>query len=481
MKKKVVYSSVFLALLIGVLFYTDRVLSYKAPYGIVQFEAFYKQKRDSIDVLCVGTSHCYSNINPAVLWKENKIAAYNLATGGAGSWNSYYAIKEALKYQQPQMIVLEVFGFISEGDYKKDRVIMDANWGIRSRKTRWDSLTISAPREKWLDFWLSFPYYHTRYKDINKSDFGKYVSNYEYDGYKFLLYPSDQLDVYKGAVTLSKVTEYAQFPDVSNITEVSPIEKKAEDYLRKIIELADEKDIPLLLAVSPYMGIGEEDQKRYNYIDQIAQESGIDFINFNFLTEEMGLNPYTDFAEGSHLNYLAMQKNSKYLGDILVEKYRVTQRNVTEQENMYDSWERYANWEYRIFDNYDITTINDLKAYVLSMKEPGYLIIISVDGKNQEVINRESLSDVPDNGVLIIRNGENIFMSDYSKDFTFHQSAGSIDFAVQTESGISDIIVNHENCKKVLQGINIIIYDEYVDVLVDAVGFDATNSYMAIR
>ena len=42
-------------------------------------ELFYEQEPGSIDVMFYGSSHTYSDINPAVLWEEEGISSYDLA------------------------------------------------------------------------------------------------------------------------------------------------------------------------------------------------------------------------------------------------------------------------------------------------------------------------------------------------------------------------------------------------------------------
>lgn len=264
MKRNVCFLTGFLICLFLTLSYSNKILCYKAPYGITQFEALHEQEKDSIEVLFVGTSHVYSNINPAVIWEKNRIATFNLATGGAALWNSYYAIQEALKTQSPKLIVLELFGVRSSEEYTSDREIMDANWGIKNPIDRWESLKISAPEEKRMNFMLKFPYYHNRYKDIKKDDFEPYTHNYIYEKERFLLYPESHKEIYKGAVTLSHITTYEQLPNISLTEDVEPITPKNELYLQKIIDLANSKSIPLLFIVSPYMGYSEADHLKYS-------------------------------------------------------------------------------------------------------------------------------------------------------------------------------------------------------------------------
>ena len=67
--------------------------------------------------------------------------------------------------------------------------------------------------------------------------------------------------------------------------------------------MAKEEDIPLVFMISPYQGIIESEQMIFNRCGEIAAEEGIPFLDFNRMYDELGLDPQTDMAEASHLNY----------------------------------------------------------------------------------------------------------------------------------------------------------------------------------
>lgn len=65
----------------------------------IPIQQFYNQKENTIDVLCIGNSATYVNINPAIMW-ENGIASFNLCESSQMPWNTYYYLEEALKTQK---------------------------------------------------------------------------------------------------------------------------------------------------------------------------------------------------------------------------------------------------------------------------------------------------------------------------------------------------------------------------------------------
>ena len=87
-------------LLIGAL---NDILCVKSPHGVDQTRYLYKQPKDKIDVLFLGSSHVHCNVDTEVLWEEYGMAAY-LLTGA----------------EQPQMCI-------------RDRVLSGSTENLRLR------------------------------------------------------------------------------------------------------------------------------------------------------------------------------------------------------------------------------------------------------------------------------------------------------------------------------------------------------------
>ena len=121
MKKKLIGTVVFLALAAGLLWKLNEVFSLKQEDGIVPMELFYEQKPGSIDVMFYGSSHTYSDINPAVLWDQEGISSYDLAGSLQPLWNTYYYMKESLKYQRPKVMVVELVRAIESRDFSQGK------------------------------------------------------------------------------------------------------------------------------------------------------------------------------------------------------------------------------------------------------------------------------------------------------------------------------------------------------------------------
>ena len=203
-----------------------RVFCFKYADGIMQMDNFYNERRDSIDVLCLGSSHMFVNINPKTLWEQFGIASYDLGGSAQPLWNTYFYLKEALEYQKPKVVVLDVYLATFKGEYIDHSRIIKNTFGISSISNRINAIWKSSPQSQRIHYWLTYPTYHQRYGELSKADFfPQYVtSNYNND--KSLFFS-------KGHMMFTPMIPQTP-PNIQAASPVSLFGKTAE-YLSRII------------------------------------------------------------------------------------------------------------------------------------------------------------------------------------------------------------------------------------------------------
>ena len=77
--------------------------------------------KNSVDVAFFGSSHVYNAIIPQLLMDEYGIAAANIVSSGLLGSNTLQALDMMLEYQRPQVIVMDLFGFLAPYLYEADR------------------------------------------------------------------------------------------------------------------------------------------------------------------------------------------------------------------------------------------------------------------------------------------------------------------------------------------------------------------------
>ena len=373
MKKTVVRITGFLLILLMVLAGINRVFKMKYGDGIYSLTKFYEQKKGSVDVLVLGSSHAFENINTGTLWDEYGMASYVLGGSRQPSWNTYYYLKEALKTQRPELIVLEGYMLLYDADYEESSRIIKNNFGLKWSKDKIESIKVSAPKSQWAEYFLEYTQYHTRYRELSREDFLKNQGYRYYDNWKGF------------GCNLDTVAEVGT--DVKQVDEVSPLYGKTEEYYRKILELAREENIPVLVTIAPYFLVDEKSERLFNRVGEIAGEYGDLFLDGNKLVDEIGVDYQVDNADDvGHLNYLGNQKYTKYLGTYIKEHYTVSDRRA---DAAYESWQKNADYIREMIVNQELKESGDMETISEKLQNPNYWVFISVDdscnGEDQEL------------------------------------------------------------------------------------------------
>ncbi len=323
MKKKGIRLLCFVCLAIFALYLADCALCVKSPHGVDQMRYLYAQPRGKIDVLFLGTSHVHCNVDTQILWDDYGIAAY-LCTGAEQPlWNSYHALKEALKTQKPELVVLDLFGPARFSDDYQEKWLDENLGGMKRSLNKLAAVKASTPVNR-MEFFLGYPRYHDRYDELTGEDF------------RIFFWNRGEMARWKGYTPLVSHAQLTE-PDMSHVTGSRPLTEKSQHYFDKIAALTQEEGIDLALMSAPYL-LEEEDQEAYNFLKELAEERGILFLNSNTAAcyRQMGLDFSTDYADHAHLNEGGSAKFTRYLGDWLKANYRLPDRR---KESGYGSWE----------------------------------------------------------------------------------------------------------------------------------------------
>lgn len=307
-RKKIKYIIYILCTLMAaglILSVVNRILLVKREDGITETIQFYAQDKNTIDLLVVGSSHAGMNLDAGTFWNERGISSFMLWGSIQPFWNSYYMLKEALKTQQPKVVMLEVFAASFFYDYSDDERKIVNTAGMKPSLNKVQAVMASTPKSKWLGLLFGYPGYHDRYKELGEKD--------------FIYFPWSE--------------------------ELHP---KSEKYLRKIIEYCQKNNVELVLFATP-LANRRDMQPYFNRVAEIADEYGVRFYNLNVMDEQTGYTGDCMWNDGQHLNmkgahlissWLAHEMDELYdlpdhRGD---EKYESWQINYEEQSREYEEW-----------------------------------------------------------------------------------------------------------------------------------------------
>lgn len=469
-----------------------------------QFDSYYKQDPGTVDVLFVGSSRVHTNINPATIWEEYGISSYALGINSQAINTTYYSLKEALKTQNPSLVVVEVSQIYDT--YEKTSSLPSVS-GMRYGINYIKAVLERREFESSMDTVLEYPLWHSRYDMVTKD---------VYVGDNFNCYPISKEAGYKGAIEHYHVVAQEQTDECRMEGDV--FKESAEGDLDRIVELCEKKGIDLLFILTPaayrFEKVGVRD-----YVDR----KNIPFLNTSDYYEEIGLDPAADFIDEGHLNVYGSIKDSVFIGKYIKEHYDIADHRG---DPRYISWDENVAYHNQKLIDKDLSSITGFGTYLDTFPNDNYIVIVSLlDGYDSEYIGQvDALSHVLCNeavyelGGTWIEDGRTLTYGSfgYYDDENEPESAGGISIGLnksmlsdecrmvpanwhfevgnrtfeikRDETGRSikidgtDYAVKGNDGKTAINsGIELVVYDKLSERVVDAVCFDASNGWAATR
>ncbi len=452
--------------------YLYRVFSWKDTGGDYKtvMDTFYSLEDNVVDVAFLGSSHCYCSVITAVLWEQYGIAAGSLSISGQDMASSYYCMKELLKTQKPKVVCVEMYYSNLQGYQVKGNLYRNL-LGYRLSGNFVEAVDSIAEDGEKKDILLKWPIIHTRYAELTERDFR----------------PDPEMRLYMGWEPLFSEVEDIGGISVYDGEEGLEIPEETEQWLEKIISLADEAGVELCFFLAPFKA-DERAQMQYRYVEELAARHAIPFLNMIALQEELRLDAARDFSDEGHTNSHGAVKVTEYLGRYLAGQYGLEDRRG---EAGYGLWEEdLAMWKHQL-KNQELRETADLGLYLEKISRlEGYTAILVTRGEYLAG-DTESLVEALMNmgigeaffqreGAWVLRNGGVAYETALEECF-HHMEIGHSDAVVHGNEEGMHVVIDHQEYQRAEQGIDIVLYDELLEEVVDVVGFVAAGDYTCIR
>ena len=280
---------VFLLILVILLSVTSFIFMPKQEvYNIVttkeMLTSLSKEEEDTIDVAFFGDSECFAAYSPLQMYAEHGYTSYICATAAQRLCDTYAIMDEMFKSQSPKLVVLEANCFFRYGGTEKDE----------------DDELFNA-------FAKTFPIfkYHSRWKTVLQA---LMRSKYQTE------------DNYKGFLLRTKIKPYKNGEYMIPTDKLAKMPEENEGYIDKILDLCEENGAEVIIVSSP--SPKNWTYEKHNTTVDLANRKGLDYIDYNLLWEELGINWKTDTKDyGDHVNLNGATKLTREFGNYLSEHY----------------------------------------------------------------------------------------------------------------------------------------------------------------
>lgn len=484
-------SIIFLILLVIVLYNINQILQPKYIYKnsdwptTSSFNQFYRMENDSIDVLFLGSSVCVNAFSPQEIYNSYGIRSYNLGSEQQSIFLSYFWLKEALRFQSPQVVVLDTkFLFnlrpesaINTAEGLTRKCLDPMKWSDVKVEAVNDLCAIDESQSK-LSYYLTNIRFHSRWSSLAEYDIDMSEVQYaELKGYS--------------AIAAYGAQSYKTF-DLEDPDKYKDFEPTMQEYLDRIVGICKENDIKLVLVSLPG---NEMNDGIHNSLTKYASDNDVDYYNLcetgNY--EAIGaVLPVENVIE--HENLWGSIKMSKYIGNLLSKIYGVAAVRDAQ-------WEETKGYYEHVIKNCELSHISDFVEYLKAVDDQNYSVFVSVYGDAVTGLTDELKEALKELGVktdwsdkyrwsfyAVILPGEDV-IEEASEDiltitggFRDNRSIYTITSKGYYAGDLATITIDGIEYSKNGRGFNIVVYDNTIMDVIDSVRFDTgSTNVTAIR
>ena len=457
-------------------------------------EGFYKEPENRIETLFVGASMTSVGITPMELYENYGICAYSITSEAQPVLASYYWVKEAYRLH-PDTLKTVVFDVsmmrrdVGKGFYEK------ALNGMRYSEVKREAIK-EASNGMGAVLGYTFPLltYHSRWAEIGRTDFKKlgYEPRSYLRGYNLRTKRIFNEGTYEDMPLSTSVVN-------ENVEARIDVHEKSEKYFKKLVKFCNDNGIKLIMYKTP--SVGNWGNKEHFSIQALADSEGVEFLDFVFepLIDDIGYNPATDAENKKHNNYYGAKKLTDWFGKYLTMECSATDVRGNADYAYMDS--QLAEYQEKIETVIRLKETTSIGDYMKVLAEGGrFTALISVRGSagrrldkdNRKVLDSLGLKElakmdddtaylgVLERGTVKYERAVYDAQSDgnaigytgrFPKGIQYTINSGS------TGSGdISNILIDGEEYSWNNRGINIVVYDNDAETIVDDTYFDTWES-----
>ncbi len=236
---------------------------------------------NTVDIVFIGDSEAYSAFTPMQIWKEAGYTSHICATGAQTLDYTYLMLQRAFENQSPKLVVMETNIFFRKlAVWRKVTTKLNSTFSVFMYHDLWKQFDIDE---------LSVP---PQYKATD------YKKGFWFDNTIESAIPTDYMA-----------------PN-GKIAKISALNV---DQITQIKNFCEERGAELLLVSAPSMI--NWNIAKHNATADFAKELGCEFIDYNLMNDEIGIDWTTDTRDkGDHVNYYGAVKVTRHLTGYLQER-----------------------------------------------------------------------------------------------------------------------------------------------------------------
>ncbi len=260
---------------------------------------FDRMEDNSIDAIFLGASQMFSGVNAQKITEEYGISSLDFGSDMQPMMTTCYYLQEALKRQKPKVVGVEVCEIFNDSITVERLVYNYSAMPLTSEKYNSLQTVLDGDKLRAVKYCVPLIANHSWWNQINPIETLRDLFFYN------SAECAERGFLYRYTVEPQEI-EYLGEKD-GNIREIPDHSKDAINY---IADLCRQNDIKLVFFKLPVARDWTRNDSKT--VKEYMSENGFTFFDMNDNFGEIGIDPETDFHNGSHLNTPGANKTTDY-------------------------------------------------------------------------------------------------------------------------------------------------------------------------
>ncbi len=268
------------------------------------------KNQNTYDLITIGASRAYRSFNPNILDSKLNLNSYNMGTSAQDIAESYYTLKEILKYQKPKFVILDLFLPSSDDKHDFYQIYSNASF-FSSNKTKYNLIIDGYGATGVANYCIPI----LKFKNYIKKDINSFFSNRSNS--------KPETNWIKGfsydTITVTQ-KEISNFYPISNFENTSFKKERFNEFFNKIKQITLDNNIKLICVRTPYppsrLALNKIDDENA-FFRNFTKKSNIPYYDLNTFENHKYKYIDSDFSDYHHPNYKGAQKASWQLIEII--------------------------------------------------------------------------------------------------------------------------------------------------------------------
>ena len=297
---------------------------------------FYREDYRSIDVVLIGVSDVYTGFYPGIAYEKYGFTSYPLCVDGKTDTVLKPEIKEAIREQNPKMIVVDIGGALYEDEVRlfDDGIFREF---FDNTPLTFDKIRTMFDMDLKEDY-ISYCFPMVKYRGNIENAMGSYN--------QITYFNSIGISKLKGIGTTTVIDRNQS--SYEPIAEKKEMNRNSQKIFMSFLDYCKNEKIDNIVFVrfpEKYVSADSLDViRRCNTAKEIIADYGYDVIDCTDIFDQIGLDRDKDFYNEEHMNVYGAVKFTEYLSGILVDKYGVGPSVLNDgQKKQWEETVKYTN------------------------------------------------------------------------------------------------------------------------------------------